>query len=489
MAINSKYKGKPQKPKKIYHTNVILWRYFVLFAFALVVVISIVFYGILANTGLDNTEKRVQTISAELVEKISDKSLTVQERKSIVYELSVSEGVSVFMFNGNGEELVNGSHFDEDLISFVYDSINTESAEWESGKVYRFNTQVDKKATYNVVTCIDYEGQQARLVVRYPLGQVAASVSSVTIMLIVVSLSACVIAFFISYALADKLSSPLRELSGTAKKLAVGDYSVQFDSAQYAEIATLSDSLNYMKDEMKKSDDFKKELLANTSHDLKTPLTMIKAYASMIKEISGDDKVKREKHLQVIIDESDRLTGLVNDILSTSKISSGLQDLNIKVFNLTELIYSVVNKFSYLQDSQGYSLMLDIDANTYTSGDEEKLYQVIYNLFSNAVNYTGEDKTVYVSLKYIPQNNCVRFAVRDTGKGIKEEELAHIWDRYYRSKDSHTRPVKGTGLGLNIVKLINESHGFNYGVNSTEGEGSTFYVDFPYVPSTPQSQN
>ncbi|MGN0806647.1 MAG: ATP-binding protein, partial [Candidatus Coproplasma sp.] len=344
----------------------------------------------------------------------------------------------------------------------------------------------ENRIAYNVVTCLICGGQQVKLVVRYPVGPVAASVSRVQLILAVIVIAAIVVAFFISYSLSNKLSSPLREISSTAKKLASGDYSVQFTSAQYAEIATLSDSLNYMKDELKKSDDFGKELLANVSHDLKTPLTMIKAYASMIKEISGDDKAKREKHLQVIIDESDRLTGLVNDILSTSKISSGLQELNKKVFNLTDLIYSVINKFSYLQDTQGYSIMVDVDPNMYTSGDEEKLYQVVYNLVSNAINYTGEDKTVYVSLKYVPQTNLINFSVRDTGKGISEEELAHIWDRYYRSKDSHTRPVKGSGLGLNIVKIIMQNHNFGYGVNSKEDEGSTFYVDFPYIPSTPE---
>ena len=170
---------------------------------------------------------------------------------------------------------------------------------------------------------------------------------------------------------------------------------------------------------------------------------------------------------------------MVNDILNTSKISAGLEQLNKKVFNLTELLYSVINKFSYLQEGQGYSIMVDVEENLYTLADEEQIYQAVYNLVSNAVNYTGEDKTVYITLKYDAQEKRIKFAVRDTGKGIAEEELEHIWDRYYRSKDSHTRPVKGTGLGLNIVKIILEKHTFNFGVTTKEGEGSTFYVDFP----------
>ena len=317
------------------------------------------------------------------------------------------------------------------------------------------------------------------MLVRFPVSHIAESVRQIELYVLLVALAAFIIAFFISYSLANRLSRPIMDISNTAQKLAAGNYDVQFNSAQYAEIAKLSDTLNYMKDEIKKSDDFRKELVANVSHDLKTPLTMIKAYASMIKEISGNDPEKRDKHLRVIIDESDRLTGLVNDILSTSKISAGLEEPNKKVFNLTELLYGVINKFNYLQETQGYSIMVDVEPNLYTLADEGQIYQVVYNLVSNAVNYTGADKTIYISLKYNAEEKRVKFAVRDTGKGIAEEELAHIWDRYYRSKDSHLRPVKGTGLGLNIVKVILQKHSFAFGVTSKEGEGSVFYVDFP----------
>ena len=238
---------------------------------------------------------------------------------------------------------------------------------------------------------------------------------------------------------------------------------------------------------MKKSEDFQREILANVTHDLKTPLTMIKAYASMIKEISGDDKLKREKHLQVIIDEADRLTGLVNDVLSVSKLQSNITEIRPKVFNLTDLVYGIIDKFGYLQESQGYSIMVDIDPNTYTRADEEKINQVLYNLIGNAANYTGADKTVFVSLKVSLDGKRVKFSVRDTGKGIPKEALPEIWNRYYRVKENHNRPVKGTGLGLSIVKAILENHAFDFGVESDVGKGSTFWVDFPAVPDTPEN--
>ena len=130
--------------------------------------------------------------------------------------------------------------------------------------------------------------------------------------------------------------------------------------------------------------------------------------------------------------------------------------------------------------------MLDIDRDLYTRADAEKISQVIYNLLGNAANYTGADKTVYISLKENIEEKRIKFSVRDTGKGIKEEDLKEIWNRFYRVKENHNRPVKGTGLGLNIVKAILENHSFDFGVDSKVNGGSTFWVDFPEVPSEPE---
>ena len=124
--------------------------------------------------------------------------------------------------------------------------------------------------------------------------------------------------------------------------------------------------------------------------------------------------------------------------------------------------------------------MVEIENDLFTEVDEIKIGQALYNLIGNAVNYTGEDKTVFVTLKKT-SDTVFRFSVRDTGKGIKPEEIATIWERYYRSAEAHKRPVKGTGLGLSIVKIVFERHHLHYGVESNVGEGSAFFVDFPFA--------
>ena len=218
-------------------------------------------------------------------------------------------------------------------------------------------------------------------------------------------------------------------------------------------------------------------MLTNDTPELKTPLTMIKAYASMIQEISGDNPEKRTKHTQVIIDESDRLTSLVNDILNLSKIRSGMDTLKLTTFNLSEFVHTVLERFDYLTETKGYTITRDIEDELYTEADMEKIEQVVYNLVGNAVNYTGDDKVIRVGLHR--EGKAIRFTVGDTGKGIPPEELETIWDRYYSSAETHKRPIKGTGLGLSIVKTILLKHGFDFGVESEVGKGSTFYVLFP----------
>lgn len=307
-------------------------------------------------------------------------------------------------------------------------------------------------------------------------------VSQMTVRTLLMAIFVLILSFALSGALSGFLAKPITEMTEKAKLLARGDFSVDFQGKSYcSEMDMLAGTLNFARDEISKADQMQKELIANVSHDFKTPLTMIKAYASMIEEISGDNPEKRAKHTRVIIDEADRLASLVNDVLDLSKIRSGINSLRPEIFDLSEYTFEVLDKFGYLTETQGYKFKTDIEDALYTEADPLKIGQVLYNLIGNAVNYTGEDKCVTVALKR-QSDGVLRFSVSDTGKGIKPEEISTIWDRYYRSADAHKRPVKGTGLGLSIVKTILEKHNFRFGVESVVGKGSTFYVLFPSRP-------
>ncbi len=323
------------------------------------------------------------------------------------------------------------------------------------------------------------DGQPMYLYVCKSLKLIEDVVSQMNTRTLLMAIFVLVLSFTVSSAISGVLTKPITEMTEKAKLLAKGDFSVDFHGQSYgSEMEALAETLNFARDEISKADQMQKELIANVSHDFKTPLTMIKAYASMVQEISGDNPEKRNKHTQVIIDEADRLTSLVNDVLDLSKIRSGIDSLKPEVFDLSEYTFDVLEKFEYLSETKGYAFESDVEEGLYTEADPIKIGEVLYNLIGNAVNYTGENKLVRVSLRR-EGDGTIRFAVADTGKGIKAEEITTIWDRYYRSSSSHKRPVKGTGLGLSIVKTILEKHNFRFGVESVVGKGSTFYVIFP----------
>ena len=295
---------------------------------------------------------------------------------------------------------------------------------------------------------------------------------------VLTSIFVFVLSFAVSSAVSGWLTNPITEMTKKARRMAQGNFDVDFGGEIYGkELVELAEALNFARDELSKTDRMQKDLIANVSHDFKTPLTMIKGYASMIMEISGDIPEKRNKHAQVIVEEADRLAALVGDVLDLSKISSGIEALKITAFDMSGYVEETLGRFDYLKETGGYRFVTDIDEDLYVRGDEMKLGQVLYNLIGNAVNYTGDDQTVYVSLK--KEGRICRFTVTDTGKGIKPEEIPEIWNRYYRSSETHKRPVGGTGLGLSIVKTILERHGFVFGVESEIGKGSAFYVLFP----------
>ncbi len=294
-----------------------------------------------------------------------------------------------------------------------------------------------------------------------------------TILLMSSSVLIC-FSFFISFFISNQVARPIINISRSAQKLITGEFNVQVSRHEYTEIKRLTENLNTASEEIARTETLQKDLMANVSHDLRTPLTMIKAYAEMIRDLSGDNPEKRQKHLQVIIDETDRLTLLVSDILNLSKLQSGTLEMDIRPIHFSEDLKEIVSRFSMLEQTE---IHLEAEEDIYINADHKQLGQAVYNLIINAINYSGEN-TVTVRL-YTIKGGKVRFEVSDSGVGIPKEQLPYIWERYYKvdRSENHKRAVKGTGLGLSIVKGVFERHGFRYGVESEVGKGSTFWFE------------
>lgn len=287
--------------------------------------------------------------------------------------------------------------------------------------------------------------------------------------IILIMLCSIIISFF----LANKITKPIREITSKAKRLGEGKYDIQFPKNGVLEIEELSRTLEDVQRELSKNDELKRDLMANVSHDLKTPLTMIKAYAEMIRDISYKDIDKMNEHLNIIMEESDRLTVLVNDILELSKAQSDAYMYNYEEYDLIKEIKKIIKRYSVMKDTEQYKFELYLPKKAIVKADKNKINQVIYNLLNNAINYTGDDKVVKV--KVTKDINSYLVEIIDTGKGIKKQEIPYIWDKYYKNDKNHRRNVVSTGLGLSIVKEILSKHNFEYGVTSKINRGSTFY--------------
>lgn len=285
---------------------------------------------------------------------------------------------------------------------------------------------------------------------------------------VVLLIGAFLLAFFIS----RNISRPLSDMNRAAKQLALGRYDADFKGYGCREIRELGDSLNEASSELSKLDKLQRELIANVSHDLRTPLTMLKGYSEMMRDIPEENT---PENMQVLIDETTRLGELVTDLLDLSKLRAEARELTFESFDLTEVVQTAMARYDRLVASEGYEIVFESEGHALVCADRGMILQVIYNLINNAVNYAGDDKRVRVVQTL--RENVVKISVIDNGQGIAPEDIRLIWDRYYRVDAIHKRAVVGSGLGLSIVKGILELHQARYGVESALGHGSTFWFE------------
>ena len=483
------------------------WLYFILFAAVLMAALWIVQVLLLNN--LYGTMKTSQTQKVARTIEASSQANDLEDFFDDVSDYSASHDMYIYIVSYDGtttyfspssgdydmtaqaEKADRDENMEEDApepkgpsVSPQYiaqmQSLNEEMIKKGGIVCMTFGSDDDSQKVLACGTVLHSEDKEDMIVYIFsPLYPVSSTISILARQLVIVTLISLILACIISFYLSNRITRPIRKINKTAERLAAGEYGIVFGSGHYTEINDLADTLTGASIELEKSDLMQKDLIANVSHDLRTPLTMIKSYAEMIRDISGDDPVKREQHLNVIIDETDRLNNLVGDLLSVSQMQSGRNTLEKARFSLSEAVGSIVETYRVKELGEGYTIDLKCPADFYVFADEEKIKQVVSNLISNAVKFCGDDKTVNVVLK--KQGRQVRVSVIDHGCGIAPEDLEHIWERYYRGSSNMVRSVEGSGLGLAICKEILSLHKSDFGVDSTVGKGSTFWFKLDLV--------
>jgi len=328
--------------------------------------------------------------------------------------------------------------------------------------------------TYGQVKVIDDEN-----VYMYTNAIVSPTDSTVEVLsftLVIITLVGLIVTVILSVFLSRNISKPIMELSEQAKKLSKGNLDITFHTSGYSEVQQLSKTLNYSIGEIKKGQDIQKEVIQNVSHELRTPLTVIKSYTELLQDYSGDDLQKRQEHLKIIAEETNRLEILVNDMIDLSKMQMDTMTYKNEEFNLVDSLIKFENHYKKEYESKRYTFSFVYPKKFIISADKVRIEQVVTNLINNAVNYSADNKNISVKL-FKNKDKEFELDVVDKGIGISVQDQEKIFDRHFRSTVSK-RAVAGSGIGLAIVKQILEHYNFKFGVESEIGKGSKFFIKF-----------
>lgn len=458
------------------------WSYFMLFSLSILLVLLFSQIFLMEPFYKATLKKDIISLNRNIYDiMISDMEEDV--KSSEINKVTASKNACILIYNATTTDSKSSDALGESGCA-LYSQGSVNPTIMENLERQRSNSY------YNDDYVIDYTNQRAMIygekyiinnnryyiISNFALQSMDSIIRSTQNQFLIIGIIVLFLSILISLIFSNLLTRPILNIKNEASKLAQGNYDVSFDKSYINEVDELGETLEVAAAELQNIDSTRKELLANVSHDLKTPLTMIKAYAEMIKDISGSNKRKRNEHLDIIINETDNLNVLVSDMLNMSKLQAHVMKMDMKPFDLSTNIVETAAKFNTIANKEGVEIVVNCEPELVTIGDKNKINEVIYNFISNALKHYGDDKKIYVN-GYLADHDTIRVEVIDHGPGIDDKTLPYIWDRYYKNDRKYQRAASGSGLGLAISKAILEEHHSNFGVETKVNEGSKFFFE------------
>jgi signal transduction histidine kinase len=314
----------------------------------------------------------------------------------------------------------------------------------------------------------------AAVIMTTPVASLEETVDTLKEQFVIISLILISVSAILAYVFSRYFTKPILEINKAAKTMAEGNLSIRVPVSTKDELGMLSSTINHLSSQLQKIEQLRKDLIANVSHEFKTPLSLIKGYAETIRDVENISEEKRYKQLNIIIEESDKLNHMINEILDLSQIQSDYYNLHRTDFSISDTIRAVVNRLAYHTENKNLRIEVDCKDALLIYADEKRIEQVIYNLLNNAINHSEQHSSIFI--RAIDQGSAIVVEIEDHGEGISQEEIPYIWDRFYKAKEASAKH-KGSGLGLAIVKSILEAHKANFGVESEIGKGSKFWFE------------
>ena len=405
----------------------------------------------------------------------SDTSL--ESVKNQLDALSVYLDSDIWIINPSGRMVLTTEYplnVDEVVIIENFDPTLTANSYYNVSNFFNYYDEAMLNVIAPITTNYKVNGYvviHASMASVYESSNSLLTISYIT-MCILFFLSMIILIFF-----TEIVYKPLRKITYATEQYASGNMHYEFQVESEDEMGYLAACLNYMASEIARSEDDQKKFVANVSHDFRSPLTSIKGYLEAMIDGTIPPEL-HEKYLQIVLNETDRLTKLTNSLLTLNNLNTKGMLLDKTDFDINKVIRNTAASFEGTCRKKKLAIELILTGNTmYVNADMGKIQQVLYNLLDNAIKFSNSDSVIRIETS--EKKNKLLVSVKDSGIGIPKDDLKLIWERFYKSDSSRGKDKKGTGLGLSIVKEIIASHGEHINVISTEGVGTEFIFSLP----------
>lgn len=379
------------------------------------------------------------------------------------------------------------------------------------GYLYDKNHQevLEKTDSYDICKSVDPQNNTEYLtmwgnfdngdifIMRSPLESIRSAVTIFNRFIGVVGGCVILVSVLLAWYFSKRITEPIKELATLSQKMADLDFDAKYTSGGSNEIGVLGENFNRMSERLEqtisnlkeanyklqkdieqkeKRENMRSEFLGNVSHELKTPIALIQGYAEGLKEGVNDDPESREFYCEVIMDEAGKMNRMVKNLLALNQLEFGEDDVQFERFDITSLISGVLQSLDILIEQKEAQVIFRHKNPIYVWADEFKVEQVVRNYVNNALNHVDGEKVI--EIKITQENDVAKITVFNTGTPIPEEDLPHIWEKFYKVDKARTREYGGNGIGLSIVKAIMDSFGKGYGaINHTNGVEFWFELD------------
>lgn len=353
------------------------------------------------------------------------------------------------------------------------------------GESNRFSDTLGINMKYVANSVMEGDNIVGIIRIALPLTEVESQIRVIYRIVLLGGIITILIAFIIGYFISRTVARPIAEMKDIAQRIAKGDFTKRIDIKSKDELGILAESFNSMAgelqqkiDNMRNMDNIRTDFVANVSHELKTPLTSIKGFIETLEDGAMDDKINRGRFISIIKKHTERITSIINDLLSLSELELGKDRINKERFSLKNLTDEVVMGFGHALSAKNITLSVNYTGEDFiVNADKLKIEQILVNLIDNAIKYSHNGGKIKVFLS--EKKDIFIIGIEDSGIGIPSQHLGRIFERFYRVDKARSRKLGGTGLGLAIVKHIVGLHNGNIDIESQVNQGTKITITIP----------